>query len=41
MSLKMIDYIVDEHGIDIDTDCLKKVKVKWIFYLMMRFYIKI
>ncbi|OIS96016.1 PREDICTED: deoxynucleoside triphosphate triphosphohydrolase SAMHD1 homolog isoform X2 [Nicotiana attenuata] len=26
MSLKMIDYIVDEHGIDIDSDCLKKVK---------------
>ncbi|XP_016440624.1 uncharacterized protein LOC107766366 isoform X1 [Nicotiana tabacum] len=26
MSLKMIDYIVDEHGIDIGSDCLKKVK---------------
>ncbi|KAK4376858.1 hypothetical protein RND71_003154 [Anisodus tanguticus] len=26
MSLKMIDYIVDEHSIDINSDCLKKVK---------------
>ncbi|MCD7464560.1 hypothetical protein HAX54_052988 [Datura stramonium] len=26
MSLKMIDYIVDEHSIDIDSACLKKVK---------------
>ncbi|XP_047953110.1 deoxynucleoside triphosphate triphosphohydrolase SAMHD1 homolog isoform X1 [Salvia hispanica] len=27
MSLKMIDYIVDEHNIDIDSDFLKRVKV--------------
>lgn len=27
MSLKMIDYIVDEHNIDIDSESLKKVKV--------------
>ncbi|KVI05626.1 HD domain-containing protein [Cynara cardunculus var. scolymus] len=26
MSLKMIDYMVDEHNIDIDAGCLKKVK---------------
>ncbi|PWA99018.1 HD domain-containing metal-dependent phosphohydrolase family protein [Artemisia annua] len=26
MSLKMIDYMVDEHNIDIDSGCLKKVK---------------
>lgn len=29
MSLKMIDYIVDEHNIDIDSEILKKVKV-WL-----------
>lgn len=27
MSLKMIDYVVDEHNIDIDSGSLKKVKV--------------
>lgn len=27
MSLKMIDYIVDEHNIEIDPDILKKLKV--------------
>ncbi|CAA0814140.1 HD domain-containing metal-dependent phosphohydrolase family protein [Striga hermonthica] len=26
MSLQMIDYVVDEHNIDIDPECLKKVK---------------
>ncbi|KAF5449868.1 hypothetical protein F2P56_030270 [Juglans regia] len=26
MSVKMIDYIVDEHNIEIDSECLKKVK---------------
>ncbi|KZV24752.1 hypothetical protein F511_29804 [Dorcoceras hygrometricum] len=26
MSLKMIDYVVDEHNIDIEPECLKKVK---------------
>ncbi|XP_019257063.1 PREDICTED: deoxynucleoside triphosphate triphosphohydrolase SAMHD1 homolog isoform X1 [Nicotiana attenuata] len=36
MSLKMIDYIVDEHGIDIDSDCLKKVKI-FIFSLLWNF----
>ncbi|XP_070043703.1 uncharacterized protein [Nicotiana tomentosiformis] len=36
MSLKMIDYIVDEHGIDIGSDCLKKVK-SFIFSLLWNF----
>lgn len=27
MSLKMIDYIVDEHNIEIDSEIQKKVKV--------------
>ena len=27
MSLKMIDHIVDEHNIEIDSDILKKAKV--------------
>ncbi|KAI4328272.1 hypothetical protein L6164_020639 [Bauhinia variegata] len=30
MSMKMIDYIVDQHNIDIDLDTLKKVKsLRW------------
>lgn len=28
MSEKMIDYIVDEHNIDLDSQLLKKVKVR-------------
>lgn len=27
MSVDMVDYIVDEHAIDIDSDTVKKVKV--------------
>lgn len=28
MSLSMVDYIVDEHNIDIECESLKKVKVR-------------
>lgn len=28
MSVKMIDYIVDEHNIDMDPELLKKAKVR-------------
>jgi len=28
MSVNMVDYIVDEHGIDVDSQMIKRVKVK-------------
>lgn len=28
MSIKMVDYIVDEHHIDVDSEMIKKVKVR-------------
>lgn len=30
MSVDMIDHIVDERHIDIDSETIKKVKVRWI-----------
>lgn len=30
MSMRMVDYIVDEHNIDIGPGCLKKVKVAFL-----------
>lgn len=36
MSLKMIDYIVDEHNIEIDSESLKKVKV-WLTDVLFYF----
>lgn len=32
MSLKMIDYIVDEHNIEIDSEIQKKVKVDFCVF---------
>lgn len=34
MSLKMIDYVVDEHNIDIESDAVKKVKV-WLLKCLL------
>ena len=33
MSVQLVDYIVDEHHIDIDSDRLRKVKVSQVFLL--------
>lgn len=38
MSAKMVDYIVDEHNIDIDLECLKKVKVKCYLQMCLSFH---
>lgn len=37
MSVKMIDYIVDEHNIDIGTERLKKVKVECYLQMFLSF----
>lgn len=38
MSVRMIDYIVDEHNIEIDSDDLKRVKVSLVSFNIIIFY---
>jgi hypothetical protein len=38
MSVKMVDYIVDEHNIEIDPECLQKVKVKRYLQMCLSFH---
>lgn len=35
MSVKMIDYIVDEHNIEIDSTTLKRVKVNYAIRVLL------
>lgn len=38
MSVDMIDHIVDERRIDIDSGTIKRVKVRWIILIYASWY---